>query len=629
AAAYPSGQCVHHLFEEQAERMPEQVAVIDGEQQLTYGELNRRSNRLAYRLRALGVRPDDRVAICMERSPQLIVGVLGVLKAGAAYVPLDPSYPDERIFFMMKDSSPLALLTQRHLLPRFEAIKEGVQILELTNAPLVSLSEPETNPKGVSAGLNSECLAYVIYTSGSTGAPKGVAMTHRALVNLLWWQSKANSLFPLRTLQFAALGFDVAFQEIFSTLCFGGVLILIEDKDRQDPVVMARLVAGARVQRLLLPYAALQVFAEGVAAVQRLSGNGKQADWALQEIITAGEQLRIDPKISTLFKTLDRCTLENQYGPTETHVATSFTLSNQPEQWPMLPPIGRPIANAQIYILDEHLEPAPLGVVGELYLAGAGVARGYLNRAQLTAERFLMDPFTKQAGARMYKTGDLGRWRKDGTIEFIGRNDFQVKVRGFRIELGEIEARLAEHARVGEAVVVAGEDEYGNRRLVAYYTRARSDAGGVEAVDAQALRRYLLERLPEHMVPAAYVEMEKLPLSPNGKLDRKALPAPVGGAYSSSAYEAPTGETETILARIWSELLKIERVGRWDNFFELGGHSLLAVRLISKIRRVLDVELPISDIFAHPVLSQLADQIITHQLNQFDPAEIARLAKGI
>jgi amino acid adenylation domain-containing protein len=609
--------------------MPEQVAVIDGEQQLTYGELNRRSNRLAYRLRALGVRPDDRVAICMERSPQLIVGVLGVLKAGAAYVPLDPSYPDERIFFMMKDSSPLALLTQRHLLPRFEAIKEGVQILELTNAPLVSLSEPETNPKGVSAGLNSECLAYVIYTSGSTGAPKGVAMTHRALVNLLWWQSKANSLFPLRTLQFAALGFDVAFQEIFSTLCFGGVLILIEDKDRQDPVVMARLVAGARVQRLLLPYAALQVFAEGVAAVQRLSGNGKQADWALQEIITAGEQLRIDPKISTLFKTLDRCTLENQYGPTETHVATSFTLSNQPEQWPMLPPIGRPIANAQIYILDEHLEPAPLGVVGELYLAGAGVARGYLNRAQLTAERFLMDPFTKQAGARMYKTGDLGRWRKDGTIEFIGRNDFQVKVRGFRIELGEIEARLAEHARVGEAVVVAGEDEYGNRRLVAYYTRARSDAGGVEAVDAQALRRYLLERLPEHMVPAAYVEMEKLPLSPNGKLDRKALPAPVGGAYSSSAYEAPTGETETILARIWSELLKIERVGRWDNFFELGGHSLLAVRLISKIRRVLDVELPISDIFAHPVLSQLADQIITHQLNQFDPAEIARLAKGI
>jgi acyl-coenzyme A synthetase/AMP-(fatty) acid ligase/acyl carrier protein len=338
----------------------------------------------------------------------------------------------------------------------------------------------------------------------------------------------------------------------------------------------------------------------------------------LKDVITAGEQLQLSGTIRNFIRSSPGCRLHNQYGPTETHVATSLTMTGDPESWPVLPPIGRPIANTQIYILDGAGEPAPVGVTGEIYIGGAGVARGYLNRPELTAERFVADPFAQEPGARMYKTGDLGRWLPDGNIEFLGRNDFQVKIRGFRIELGEIEARLREHAGVREAVVVARQDdnEPGDKRLVAYYTAGEASA----AVSVEAMRAHLMATLPEYMVPSGWVQLDALPLTPNGKLDRKALPAPAAQSYAGRGYEEPQGELETQITRIWAEILKLEQVGRQDNFFELGGHSLLAVRLASRLRQAFDVDVPINEVFARPVLSSLAEYVLDKQLELYDPA---------
>ncbi|SHM69443.1 amino acid adenylation domain-containing protein [Duganella sacchari] len=575
---------VHALFEQQAARTPEAVALEFEGQQLAYAELNARANQLAHYLRELGVQPDDRVALCFERGIDLIVAIVATLKAGGAYVPLDPVLPDERLAHMLHDSAPAALLTQQHLRDRFA----GQAHLVVTDGDAPWRQHPADDlPAG---GLSPANLAYVLYTSGSTGLPKGVCMPHRALVNLLRWQRDDLPL-PARTLQFAALGFDVAFQEIFSTLCSGGTLVMLSESLRLDLPALADWMRAQDLQRLYLPYIALNSLSE-------LWSQQDQPLPALQDLITAGEQLRITPAIRRLFAQCPQARLHNHYGPTESHVVAAHVLTGPSESWEDLPPIGAPIANSRLYLLDANREPVPLGVTGEIYIAGVQVARAYLGRPDLSEERFLADPFVD--GERMYKSGDLGRWRADGVIDYLGRNDFQVKIRGFRIELGEIETQLARLDGVREAVVVAREDQPGDKRLVAYLL-----AGEATPEPAQ-LRAALADKLPEYMLPSAFVTLDAWPLTPNGKLDRKALPVPDGYAFVQRAYEATIGDIETTLAQIWSELLGIEQVGRHDNFFELGGHSLLAVRLVSRLRECLGIELPLSVLFTHPRLADLA-----------------------
>lgn len=433
------------------------------------------------------------------------------------------------------------------------------------------------------------------YFSGSTGKPKGVAMTHGALVNLLHWQYRSDLRFPQRTAQFAALGFDVSFQEIFSTICFGGELVLIPNNDiRRDPTALAEFLSTCEIQRLFIPFSALKLLAHTLLEQE-------VALPKLQAVITAGEQLCIDPVIRQCFSHLPGCRLHNHYGPTETHVATAFTLPEQINEWAPLPPIGNPIGNTKVYVLDQHRQPVPIEVTGEIYIGGAGIARGYLHQPGLTAERFLPDPFSLQAGARLYRTGDLGRWRADGTLEYLGRNDSQIKLRGFRIEPGEIEAQLLACACVREALVIVREDNVGDPRLVAYLIIEAN-----EEMIATALREQLAAHLPEYMLPSAFVVLDHWPLTPNGKLDRAALPAPGQTALVTRPYELPQGEFELAIAVIWQDLLKVAKVGRHDDFFMLGGHSLLAVQFVGRLHQVLNRNVPLRDIFAHPILSDLA-----------------------
>ncbi|HWW73547.1 MAG TPA: amino acid adenylation domain-containing protein, partial [Duganella sp.] len=447
---------VHQAFERQVDSHPARVAVeFDGDR-LSYRELNEQANRLARHLRDLGVGPDARVAICAERGLAMVVAMVATLKAGGAYVPLDPTYPDERLARMLGDSQPVALLTQRALLNRLDGA--GVAVVMLDEAQPRSSGAGIANLDADDIGLRPDHLAYVIYTSGSTGVPKGVAMPHRGLVNLLGWQREQLPE-PARTLQFAALGFDVAFQEIFSTLAGGGTLVLLDESLRQDLPALAEWLGGQSIERMFLPYIALNHLSE-------LWSQRAAPLPMLQDLITAGEQLRITPAIRRMFAKHAEARLHNHYGPTESHVVTAHVLEGPADAWEDLPPIGRPIANSRIYLLDAHGQPAPVGVAGEIHIGGAQVARGYLNRPELTEERFLADPFVDNG--RLYKTGDLGRWRDDGTIEYLGRNDFQVKIRGYRIELGEIETQLARCEGVREAAVIAREDRPGDKRLVAY-----------------------------------------------------------------------------------------------------------------------------------------------------------------
>ncbi|PHM72994.1 non-ribosomal peptide synthetase [Xenorhabdus sp. KJ12.1] len=608
--SYPQNALIHPLVEIQAEQYPDAIAVEFEDQTLSYGELNRRANQLAHYLVTQGVRPDTRVAIYLERSPEMVVGLLAILKAGGAYVPLDPTYPAERLAYMLQDSAPLVLLTHTVLLTR-TALAETLNpapscTIVLLDEPQSYLAgQPDHNPDTQSMGLKPHHLAYVIYTSGSTGLPKGVEMPLMALSNLLQWQRQADSCLSRngKTLQFAALGFDVAFQEIFTTLSEGGCLVLIDETLRREPLQLLRLIQQKQINRIFLPFIALQHLAE---ADSHRAGNSHESDIScLAHIITAGEQLRITPTIQRFLQRAGHCRLHNHYGPTESHVVTSYTLDKEIEHWPVLPPIGRPIANDQIYILDEYCRPVPLGVAGELYITGISIARGYLNRPELTAERFLINPFSTEPHARMYKTGDLARWLPDGNIEYLNRNDFQVKIRGFRIELGEVEAQLMLCHGVREAVVIAREEvENNQKRLVAYLCPQE----GVSLSPAE-LRQQLARHLAEYMLPMAFVILDKLPLTPNGKLDRKALPAPDSSAIATRDYVAPVGETETVLAKIWQELLGLEQVGRYDHFFELGGHSLLAVRLAARVRQMLKRELPLQQLFSQPVLMDLAQAI--------------------
>ncbi len=591
---YPRDKTFAAWFEKYAASTPNTMAVEYEGQRLTYGDLNRQANRLAHHLRALGVKPDTLVGICVDRSLEMIVALLAVMKAGGAYVPMDPAYPQDRLQFMLEDSRPAVLLTQSHLRGLFTEIRDDLKLIDLRVAEAWS-HQPDSNPEQAIIGLTPKDLVYVIYTSGSTGQPKGVAMPVGAAMNMIAWQMNESAWAgPQRTLQFAPFGFDVSFQEIFSTLCAGGTLLLIDDEKRRNATAMTRFVMEKAVQRLFLPVVGLQMFAEGVAEI------GEHFDCALQEINVAGEQLRINDKIRALFKRLEHCRLNNHYGPTETHAASAFHLGMESDRWPVLPPIGRPIANAQIYIVDKHEQFVPVGVAGELYIGGAGVARGYLNRPALTEKRFLKNRFAKEEGERMYRSGDLGRWRADGTIEFIGRNDSQVKIRGYRVELGEIEAMLQQESGVRGCAVVMKTGANGSKKLVAYVVGER---------DCDELRRNLKGKLPAYMVPAAIVALPELPLSGNGKVDREALEKRQDLASGVEYYEAPGTAVEEQLAEIWAEALEVRRVGRHDNFFDLGGHSLLATLVATRMGNTFETQVPVRALFESPTIAELAEVI--------------------
>jgi amino acid adenylation domain-containing protein len=584
AAASP-GWYIHERFEAQAERTPDAVAVVFEDRQWTYGELNARANQLAHRLRGLGVGPDVRVGICVERGFELLVAVFGVLKAGGAYLPLDPGYPQERLLDMVQDSAPVALLTQEALAGRLTGL--DVPLLALDEDAAWWERQPDTNPER--AALTPENLTYVIYTSGSTGRPKGVEMIHRGASNLLHWYLGATGMTERdAVLIVTSFSFHLTQRNLMAPLFMGGQVHLA--REPFEPGRIAAQIVASGITMMNLTPTGFQALVEA---------DGGRAIGGLRIVVFGGEPLY--PR--QLAKVPEpRPRFLNPYGSTEAtgitaHHFARADLGSYPGR--SMPP-GRPIANASIYVLDAAGAPVPVGVTGELYLGGAGVTRGYRKLPGQTAERYLPDPFGSTPGARLYRTGDLGRWLPDGTIEFMGRGDAQVKVRGFRIELGEIEARLAEHATVHEVVVVARDGEVGDPRLVAYYTG--------EPAGAAALRAHLAERLPEYMVPAAFVHMDALPVNPNGKLDRKALPAPDFGS-DEETYVAPRTPVEEVLAGIWAEVLGLERLGVHDEFFALGGHSLLATRVVSWVRDVFGVELPLRALFEGPTVAEMAARV--------------------
>jgi amino acid adenylation domain-containing protein len=590
---------IYQLVEKQVSLTPDSVAVIFADQQLTYAELNERANHLAHYLCSLGVKADCLVGLCVERSLEMIIGILGILKAGAAYLPLDPEYPMERLSFMVKDAQISVLLSQEKLvekLPEYQATRVYLD----RDWPTIA----EFSRENLNLEVQPHNLGYVIYTSGSTGQPKGVMMGQLALCNLILWQLQNTTVTnEAKTLQFAPISFDVSFQEIFATLSAGGTLVLITEELRRDTSALLDFLEKQAIERLFLPFVALQQLAE-------VSVSRKFWVSSLREVITAGEQLQITPAIAAWFRDLENCTLHNHYGPSESHVVTSFTLTNPVENWPLLPPIGRAIANVQIYILDAFLQPVPVGVSGELYIGGVGVARGYLNRPELTQEKFIANPFSNDPDSRLYKTGDLARYLPDGNIEYLGRIDNQVKIRGFRIELGEIEAVLSQCPDVQNTAVIVREDTPGDKRLVAYVVLT-SDS----QITTSELRQFLANQLPAYLVPNTFVILDDLPLTPNGKCDRRSLPIPDDQTRKNIPKIGPRNLVELQLTQIWSEILGINNIGIQENFFELGGHSLLAVRLINCIENKLDKKLPLTSLFQNGTIASLA-QLLAQETTQ-------------
>lgn len=605
-------QCVQQWFEAQVERTPEAIAVTFGNETLTYRELNQRANQLARYLQSRGVSPDVPVGLCVERSTKAIVGILGILKAGGAYLPLDAAYPSDRLTFMLENARASVLVTQSQLVDDLPTQGVAVVLLDADWSAIAHFDD--TNP---ACTVEPDNLAYVIYTSGSTGQPKGVAMPHRPLSNLVAWQ-RQNSVVSndAKTLQFAPISFDVSFQETFATLSTGGTLVLISEALRRDSLNLLRFLDTAAIERLFLPFVALQHLAE-VAETEGITPA------SLREVVTAGEQLRITPAIARWFEQLPDCTLHNHYGPSESHVVTAFTLTGSSQDWPVLPPIGRPIDNAEIYLLDAHQQPVPVGVPGELYIGGTSLARGYLHRPELSAERFVSHPFrqceVKDRPEKLYKTGDLARYRSDGNIEYLGRSDRQVKIRGFRIEPGEVEAAIEQHPNVREAVAIAREDVPGDKCLVAYVVPTPAEASEALPPSSTQLRQFLQARLPEYTIPAMFVCLDRLPLTPSGKVDRRALPAPdrARPELAERFVPARTG-IEQVLSDLWSQVLNVERIGVYDNFFDLGGHSLRAIQLVARIRDAFQVDLALRSFFEAPTIDGLARCLAAKQAGTAD-----------
>ena len=572
AVDYPQDQCLHTLIEAQVARTPHAPAVVAEDLELDFAELNRRANRLARHLRALGVRPDDRVGICVERGWRMVVGLLAILKSGGAYVPLDPAYPVDRLAHMLKDSAPKVLLTQSSLESLLRGLEAACPLLDLSADATPWDELPATDIPVAEIGLGARNLAYMIYTSGSTGLPKGAMNEHRGIVNRLLWMQDAYRLDSRDTvLQKTPFSFDVSVWEFFWPLMTGARLLMARPEGHKDPAYLSALIRGQQVTTMHFVPSMLHAFLEDDSA--------PSCAGALRQVMCSGEALPVS-LAERFHERLPGVELHNLYGPTEAAVdVTAWTCVPGAEGLGI--PIGRPIANTRMYVLDPYLEPVPQGVAGELYIGGVQVGRGYLNRDELTAERFVPDPFLG-GDARMYRTGDLGRWMPDGNIEYLGRNDFQVKIRGFRIELGEIEARLLEHPRVGTGVVLARDDGAGGLRLVAYYVPREAGT----TIDVEDFRGHLARHLPEYMIPALYMRLDSLPVTPNGKLDRRALPEPdTARPHLATAYEPPADAEEAEACAAFAAVLGVDQVGRHDNFFDLGGNSLLAMRLLERVRK--------------------------------------------
>lgn len=597
---FPSAATLHGIIEQQVIRTPTAPAVTFGGETLNYAQLNAMANRIAHRLRAMGAGPETLVAVCAERSLELVAGLLGVLKAGAAYLPLDPEYPADRLAFMVSDAAAPVILAQRHLLgslpPTTGAVGLGAVGGNSTAAVLVLDDETEWagQPSHDPSPSTSDNLAYVIYTSGSTGRPKGVPNTHRGIVNRLHWMQRRYQLSTSDSvLQKTPASFDVSVWEFFWPLQVGARLVLAKPGGHKDAGYLRDLLIDEGITTAHFVPSMLTVFLgeEGIAAAT-----------GLRRVICSGEELSHAAAVEFLTR-LPGCELHNLYGPTEAAIDVS--------SWQCTPdsladvtgvPIGAPIDNLRLYIVDRHGHPVPVGVAGELLIAGVGLARGYHRRPALTAERFVPDEFSTSPGARLYRTGDLARWRNDGTIDFLGRIDHQVKLRGLRIELGEIEAALRDQSGVTEAAVIVREDKPGDKRLVAYLVGIADPAG---------VKTALAGRLPEYMVPAAFVVLDALPLTPNGKLDRKALPAPVVTRDASAALVEPRTDTERLLAVIFSDVLDVTTLGIDDDFFDLGGHSMLATQVVARVRKesIGTRAVGVMDLFTHRTVRDLATYV--------------------
>jgi amino acid adenylation domain-containing protein len=580
--------CAHQLFEQQVEKDPDSVAVVFNEQRLTYRELNQRANQIAHYLRGLGVGPDSLVGVCLQRSPEMVAGLLGVWKAGGAYVPLDPSYPKERLAFMVSDAAVQVLLTEKRCEHLFSPAHSRTVRLD-SDWPLIA-RESQSNPD---SGATPSDLAYVMYTSGSTGTPKGAMILQSGLVNYLTWAIKTYGVKPGGSVPVhSSISFDLTVTSLYTPLLAGArVELLAEDAAAQSLLAALQRQKGRSLVKITPAHLELlsqQLTPDEVADMTNV-------------FVIGGENLLAE-KLRMWREFAPATRLINEYGPTETVVGCCVyeVQADDPRNGSV--PIGRPIDNTQLYVLDSDLQPIPVGETGELYIGGAGVARGYWNRPELTEERFLPDPFSGEPGARMYKSGDLARYRPDGILEYLGRADNQVKVRGYRIELGEIEATLASHPGVQSCAVLAREDEPGDRQLVGYVRPAKD-----QSLVPEELRTFLEQRLPAYMVPAHFVLLGSLPLTPNGKVDRKALPAPSNQSIAvTTTTVAPRTGTEKALAAIWAELLKVDAVGVDDNFFDLGGHSLMVFKALSRIRDVFAVDLPVQDFFENPTIAEIA-----------------------
>jgi len=601
---YPRDACVPQLVAAQAAATPDAVAILMGDQALSYRELNQRANQLAHYLQALGVQPNVLVGLCVERSLDMVVGLLGILKAGGAYVPLDPTYPLERLTFMLGDAQAPVLVTQQSLASRLPTRQTRVVYLDGDAAALVQQSTAEPL-----CTVTANDLAYVIYTSGSTGRPKGVQITHDSLLNLVFWHQRAFAVTPSdRATQLTSPAFDATGWELWPYLTSGASVYLLDEDTRLTPALLRDWLVSHAITITFLPTA----LAESVLALQ----------WpltaSLRFLLTGADTLHHYPSPTLPFS------LINNYGPTEATVVATFgrVFPNAHPDGP--PSIGRPIDNTQIYLLDEHLRQAAIGEPGELYIGGTGLAKGYLNRPELTSERFILHPFTHEQGARLYKTGDLARYLPDGQIAFLGRADHQIKIRGYRIEPNEIISLLNEQPAIQTSLVVAREDEPGDKRLVAYLVPVPG-----ARVTLSSLREILGTHLPDYMIPAAFVQLEALPLTPNGKLDRAALPAPdAANALRDEAFAAPATPTEERVAVIASNLLQLEQVGRDDNFFMLGGHSLLGTQIIARVAETFGVDLHLRTLFEAPtvrLLSAEIERLILARVEEMSDEEVLQL----
>ena len=601
---YGESRCVHEIFEQEAESGADKVAVIFDDQQLTYGELNRRANNLAHRLRELGVGAEVRVGIYVERSMEMVVGLIGIMKAGGAYVPLDVGYPQERLRYILEDTKALVVLTQRELREGVEWA--GVEVVELDREEECK-DEEVRRGENVSNETGSGNAAYVIYTSGSTGQPKGVVITHSALVNLLLAMQEEIALgMQDRFFSVTRLTFDIAALELYLPLIIGG----------QVQVSRELTAASSDFKHILNDSQAtvMQTTPSGWRFLMNAGWNGEQR----MKLLCGGEALESDLTLDLLKYGAD---VWNVYGPTETTVWSLLQRLQEAAVGATIP-IGRPIGNTQVYILDKFLQPVPVSVAGELYIGGAGLARGYLNRPELTAEKFVPNPFSSAPGERLYRTGDLARYQNDGKLVFLGRIDQQVKIRGYRLELGEIEAVLRQHPEVEQAVVTVKQEADGDKRLVGYIV-SRHEPGP----SAEQLRGYLKGKLPEYMVPSFWVMMEQMPLTGSGKVDRKGLPEPEIVSGGGEEYREAKTPTEELVGGIWEEVLKVGRVGRKESFFEIGGHSLLAMQVVSRIYQVFHLEIPIRTLFDRATIAELAATIDSLRGEGKESKAIKRVAR--